>query len=40
VGGGVLDSEIGETFGLDRVVEAVSASESTGRSGKVLLQIG
>ena len=40
VSAGVLDSEIGETFPLDRVVEAVAASEATGRSGKVLLGIG
>jgi len=40
VSDGVLDSEIGETFPLDRVVDAVAASEATGRSGKVLLGIG
>jgi len=40
VSDGVLDSEIGETFPLDRVVEAVAASQVTGRSGKVLLGIG
>ena len=37
---GVLDSEIGETFPLERVVDAVDASETPGRGGKVLLEIG
>ena len=37
---GVLESEIGATFSLDQVVEAVAVSESTGRGGKVLLEIG
>ena len=40
VSDGVLKSEIGETFSLDRVVEAVAASETTGRAGKVVLEIG
>ena len=37
---GVLDSEIGETFSLERVVDAVTASETPGRGGKVLLEMG
>ena len=37
---GVLDSEIGETFSLERVVDAVTASETPGRDGKVLLEMG
>ena len=37
---GVLVSEIGETFPLERVVDAVNASEQPGRNGKVLLEIG
>lgn len=37
---GVLVSEIGETYPLERVVEAVTASEQPGRVGKVLLKIG
>ena len=37
---GVLDSEIGETFPLERVADAVDASETPGRGGKVLLEIG
>ena len=37
---GVLESEIGAPFPLDQVVEAVAVSESTGRGGKVLLEIG
>ena len=40
VAAGVLDSEIGETFSLERVVDAVTASETPGRGGKVLLEIG
>ncbi|MBQ18218.1 MAG: zinc-binding dehydrogenase [Planctomycetaceae bacterium] len=39
VGRGVLTSQIGESFGLDQVVEAVAASERPGREGKVLLKI-
>ena len=37
---GVLDLEIGETFSLERVVDAVTASETPGRDGKVLLEMG
>lgn len=37
VGGGVLDLEIGEMFGLDCVVEVVLVLELIGCSGKVLL---
>lgn len=40
VGRGVLTSQVGESFSLDRVVEAVAASETPGREGKVLLRIG
>lgn len=36
---GVLTSQIGETFPLDRVTDAVRAAETPGRVGKVLLKI-
>ncbi len=36
---GVLSSDIGEVFPLDRVADAVRAAETPGRSGKVLLRI-
>ncbi|MBM3971390.1 MAG: zinc-dependent alcohol dehydrogenase family protein [Planctomycetes bacterium] len=36
---GVLTSQIGEVFPLDRVNEAVAAAETPGRAGKVLLRI-
>lgn len=36
---GVLTSQIGEIFSLDRVSDAVRAAETSGRSGKVLLRI-
>ena len=36
---GVLTSQIGEVFPLDRVSEAVRAAETPSRSGKVLLRI-
>jgi NADPH2:quinone reductase len=37
---GVLDSEPGETFPLERITDAVRASEAVGKRGKVLLSIG
>jgi NADPH:quinone reductase-like Zn-dependent oxidoreductase len=37
---GVLTSEIGRTFRLDEVAEAVREAESVGRKGKTLLRIG
>lgn len=37
---GVLTSQIGEVFTLDRVSDAVRAAETPGRAGKVLLRIG
>ncbi|WZO99560.1 zinc-dependent alcohol dehydrogenase family protein [Isosphaeraceae bacterium EP7] len=37
---GVLESEPGESFPLDRIAEAVRASEVVGKKGKVLLTIG
>ncbi len=37
---GVTTSEIGETFPLDRVTDAVRATETPGKSGKVLLTLG
>lgn len=37
---GELSSEIGETFPLDQVAEAVRAAEKPGRGGKVLLRLG
>lgn len=37
---GVLASQIGEVFPLDRVCDAVRAAETPGRTGKVLLRIG
>tara|TARA_B100000029_G_C17292199_1_gene857405 strand:- start:475 stop:846 length:372 start_codon:yes stop_codon:yes gene_type:complete len=40
VADGVLDSEIGDVFPLDQVADAVTASETSGRGGKVLLQLG
>lgn len=36
---GVLTSQIGEVFPLDRVSDAVRAAETPGRTGKVLLRI-
>lgn len=35
---GVLSSEIGSSYSLDQVSEAVSAAEQTGRSGKILIR--
>ena len=37
---GVLTSQIGEVFPLDRISDAVRAAETSGRAGKVLLRIG
>jgi NADPH:quinone reductase len=37
---GVLVSEVGETFPLERVVEAARTAEKAARGGKVLLRIG
>lgn len=37
---GVLVSEVGQSFPLERIGEAVTAAEETGHSGKVLLRIG
>ena len=37
---GVLVSEVGEEFPLERIAEAVRKSEEPGRGGKVLLRIG
>jgi NADPH:quinone reductase-like Zn-dependent oxidoreductase len=37
---GVLTSDIGETFPLERVLDAVRAAEAPGKPGKVLLRIG
>jgi NADPH:quinone reductase-like Zn-dependent oxidoreductase len=36
---GVLTSQIGDVFPLDRVCDAVRAAETTGRAGKVLLRL-
>lgn len=36
---GVLASEVGESFPLDQIADAVKQSEQPGRGGKVLLQI-
>ncbi len=36
---GVLTSDIGETFPLEKISEAVRAAESPGKAGKVLLRI-
>jgi NADPH:quinone reductase-like Zn-dependent oxidoreductase len=36
---GILTTEIGRTFPLDQVADAVRAAESPGRGGKVLLRI-
>lgn len=36
---GVLSSEVGQTFPLEQIGEAVRAAEQTGRAGKVLLRI-
>lgn len=36
---GVLTSQIGEVFPMDRISDAVRAAETSGRSGKVLLQM-
>lgn len=35
---GVLASDVGETFPLDRIADAVRAAETTGKPGKVLLR--
>lgn len=37
---GVLVSDVGENFPLDRIVEAVRTAEQPGRGGKTLLRIG
>ena len=37
---GVLATEVGRAFPLDRVAEAAAASEAVGRGGKVTLEIG
>ncbi len=37
---GVLASQIGEVFPLDRIADAVRAAEAPGRTGKVLLRLG
>ena len=37
---GVLATEPGPSFGLDQIAEAASASEDSGRRGKVLLRLG
>ena len=36
---GVLSAEVGASFPLDRVREAVRAAEEPGKAGKVLLRI-
>lgn len=36
---GVLTSQVGEVFSLDRVSDAIRAAETPGRAGKVLLRI-
>jgi NADPH:quinone reductase-like Zn-dependent oxidoreductase len=36
----VLDSEIGESYPLDQIADAVVQAETVGRQGKVLLQLG
>ena len=37
---GVLATELGESFPLDRVAEAARASEVVGKKGKILIKIG
>ena len=37
---GVLTSQIGEVFPMDRIGDAVRAAEAPGRTGKVLLRLG
>jgi hypothetical protein len=37
---GVLKSEFGQTFPLQKVADAVRAAATPGKPGKVLLQIG
>ena len=37
---GVLDTQVGQVFPLEKVSEAVQAAEQSGRAGKVLLRIG
>jgi NADPH:quinone reductase-like Zn-dependent oxidoreductase len=39
LGAGVLTSEVGATFPLERIKEAVEKAETPGRAGKVLLRI-
>ena len=36
---GVLATQIGSTFGIDRIAEAARAAETPGRAGKVLLRL-
>ena len=36
---GVLVSEVGETYELEQIADAVRQAEKTGRGGKVLLKI-
>lgn len=37
---GVLTSEVGTTYGMDSIAEAVRTAEQPGRGGKVLLKLG
>jgi NADPH:quinone reductase-like Zn-dependent oxidoreductase len=37
---GTLTSEVGATFGIDAIADAVRAAEQPGRAGKVLLKLG
>ena len=37
---GLFDTEVTETFGLERVGDAIAAATRPGRTGKVMLRIG
>ncbi|MEZ6045120.1 MAG: hypothetical protein R3C11_05975 [Planctomycetaceae bacterium] len=36
----ILQAEVGETFELSQIKEAVQAAEAVGKQGKVLLKLG
>ena len=37
---GIFDTEVTETFELERVSDAIAAATRPGRTGKVMLRIG
>lgn len=37
---GVLQSEVGQTFAMDQIADAVRVADQPGRAGKILLRLG